>query len=295
MTSVDDFLYDGESVFVGRKGTINKPLYYNGKFWTVDTLFYTYNFTDVLPKFVYCLFQTINWLKYNEASGVPSLSKATIEKIKVRIPSMDEQDKLSNLLFLLDKRIEVQNKIIEKLETLIKGIIETVISLQKPNTFIKDCLECNSSILQESQVAEYGASPVYGATGITGYTEAADVNGESILIIKDGSGVGTVKYVTGEYSYIGTLNRLIAKDGYYLKYIYFALQGFSFEPYKTGMAIPHIYFKDYGKAKIFCPTIEKQSAIAQKLSSTEDKVSVEKQILFYYQVQKSYLLSQMLI
>ena len=284
MTSVDDFLYDGESVFVGRKGTINKPLYYNGKFWTVDTLFYTYNFTDVLPKFVYCLFQTINWLKYNEASGVPSLSKATIEKIKVRIPSMDEQDKLSNLLFLLDKRIEVQNKIIEKLETLIKGIIETVISLQKPNTFIKDCLECNSSILQESQVAEYGASPVYGATGITGYTEAADVNGESILIIKDGSGVGTVKYVTGEYSYIGTLNRLIAKDGYYLKYIYFALQGFSFEPYKTGMAIPHIYFKDYGKAKIFCPTIEKQSAIAQKLSSTEDKVSVEKQILFYYQV-----------
>ena len=208
---------------------------------------------------------------------------------------MDEQDKLSNLLFLLDKRIEVQNKIIEKLETLIKGIIETVISLQKPNTFIKDCLECNSSILQESQVAEYGASPVYGATGITGYTEAADVNGESILIIKDGSGVGTVKYVTGEYSYIGTLNRLIAKDGYYLKYIYFALQGFSFEPYKTGMAIPHIYFKDYGKAKIFCPTIGKQSAIAQKLSSTEDKVSVEKQILFYYQVQKSYLLSQMLI
>ena len=295
MTSVDDFLYDGESVFVGRKGTINKPLYYNGKFWTVDTLFYTYNFTDVLPKFVYCLFQTINWLKYNEASGVPSLSKATIEKIKVRIPSMDEQDKLSNLLFLLDKRIEVQNKIIEKLETLIKGIIETVISLQKPNTFIKDCLECNSSILQESQVAEYGAFPVYGATGITGYTEAADVNGESILIIKDGSGVGTVKYVTGEYSYIGTLNRLIAKDGYYLKYIYFALQGFSFEPYKTGMAIPHIYFKDYGKAKIFCPTIEKQSAIAQKLSSIEDKVSVEKQILFYYQVQKSYLLSQMLI
>ena len=84
--------------------------------------------------------------------------------------------------------------------------------------------------MQESQVAEYGASPVYGATGITGYTEAADVNGESILIIKDGSGVGTVKYVTGEYSYIGTLNRLIAKDGYYLKYIYFALQGFSFEP-----------------------------------------------------------------
>ena len=227
--------------------------------------------------------------------GQGNLSSDIVKNIPFYFANSEEQDKLAKFISLLDERIATQNKIIEKLETLIKGIIETVISLQKPNTFIKDCLECNSSILQESQVAEYGASPVYGATGITGYTEAADVNGESILIIKDGSGVGTVKYVTGEYSYIGTINRLIAKDGYYLKYIYFALQGFSFEPYKTGMAIPHIYFKDYGKAKIFCPTIEKQSAIAQKLSSTEDKVSVEKQILFYYQVQKSYLLSQMLI
>ena len=230
-----------------------------------------------------------------QGTKIYSINTRNFSEVFVGLPSMNEQQKIATLLRLMDERIATQNKIIEKLETLIKGIIETVISLQKPNTFIKDCLECNSSILQESQVAEYGASPVYGATGITGYTEAADVNGESILIIKDGSGVGTVKYVTGEYSYIGTLNRLIAKDGYYLKYIYFALQGFSFEPYKTGMAIPHIYFKDYGKAKIFCPTIEKQSAIAQKLSSTEDKVSVEKQILVYYQVQKSYLLSQMLI
>ena len=227
--------------------------------------------------------------------GQGNLSADIVKNIPFYFANSEEQDKLAKFISLLDERIATQNKIIEKLETLIKGIIETVISLQKPNTFIKDCLECNSSILQESQVAEYGAFPVYGATGITGYTEAADVNGESILLIKDGSGVGTVKYVTGEYSYIGTLNRLIAKDGYYLKYIYFALQGFSFEPYKTGMAIPHIYFKDYGKAKIFCPTIEKQSAIAQKLSPIEDKVSVEKQILFYYQVQKSYLLSQMLI
>lgn len=218
-----------------------------------------------------------------------------IKSIRISIPTLDEQKYIAKLLFAINQRIETQNKIIEKLETLIKGIIETVISSQKSNTLIKDCLECNSSTLQESQVADNGSFPVYGATGISGYTETADVNGESILIIKDGSGVGTVKFVTGKYSYIGTLNRLIAKDGYHLKYIYFALQGFSFEPYKIGMAIPHIYFKDYGKAKIFCLTIEKQSAIAKSLSFIEDKVLVEKQILFCYQTQKSYLLSQMLI
>lgn len=218
-----------------------------------------------------------------------------LSKISLCFPLMEEQNKIARLLSLIDERIATQNKIIEKLETLIKGIIETVISSQKPNTFIKNCLECDSSTLQESQVAENGAYPVYGATGISGYTETADVNGEAILITKDGSGVGTVKFADGEYSYIGTLNRLIAREGYCLKYLYFALQGFCFEPYKTGMAIPHIYFKDYGKAKIFCPTIEEQSIIAKSLSVIENKISVEKQILFCNQLQKSYLLSQMLI
>lgn len=227
--------------------------------------------------------------------GQGNLSADIVKNIPFYFANSDEQDKLAKFISLLDERIVTQNKIIEKLETLIKGIIETVISSQKPNTLIKNCLECNSSTLQESQVAETGAFPVYGATGISGYTETADINGESILIIKDGSGVGTVKFVTGEYSYIGTLNSLSAKDGYCLKYIYIALQRFNFEPYKTGMAIPHIYFKDYGKAKIFCPTIKEQFAIAKRISSIEDKVSVEKRILFYYQAQKSYLLSQMLI
>lgn len=247
--------------------------------------------------FLYYLIQTKKKELIRKACGSTFLeiSANEIRKIHTYVPSINEQKKIGVLLSLIDKRIATQNKIIERLETLIKGIIETVISLQKPNTFIKDCLECSSSILQESQVAEYGAFPVYGATGITGYTEAADVNGESILIIKDGSGVGTVKYVTGEYSYIGTLNRLIAKDGYYLKYIYFALQGFSFEPYKTGMAIPHIYFKDYGKAKIYCPSYKLQYTISQQLTCIESKIDVEKRMLFDLLQQKSYLLSHMFI
>ena len=230
-----------------------------------------------------------------QGTKIYSINTRNFSEVFVGLPSMNEQQKIATLLRLMDERIATQNKIIEKLETLIKGIIETVISSQKPNTLIKSCLSCNSSTLQESQVAETGTFPVYGATGISGYTEAPDVNGESILIIKDGSGVGTVKYVTGEYSYIGTLNSLTAKDGYCLKFIYFALQKFCFEPYKTGMAIPHIYFKDYGKAKIFCPTIKEQFAIAKRISMVEDKVSVEKRIFFHYQAQKSYLLSQMLI
>lgn len=122
MTSVDDYLYDGETVFIGRKGSIDKPFYFSGKFWTVDTLFYTHDFNEVMPKFLYSIFQRINWKKYNEASGVPSLSKATIEKIRVNYPSSAEQNKIAHLLLLIDERIATQNKIIDNLQSLIKGL-----------------------------------------------------------------------------------------------------------------------------------------------------------------------------
>ena len=295
MTSVNDYLYDGETTFIGRKGTINKPYYYKGKFWTVDTLFYTHSFDGIMPHFVYCLFQTINWLKYNEASGVPSLSKDTIEKIKVHIPQIKEQQKISRLILLLDERIATQNKIIDKLQSLIKGIAQKIVYSNKTNVRLSECVECSSSTLQESDVCEHGAYPVYGANGIVGYLDNYNTEGEAVYIIKDGSGVGTVSYVTGKCSATGTLNTLQAKEGYSLQYLYYLLKVFNFEPYKTGMAIPHIYFKDYGKAKFFCPSYTEQLQYAQSLSAIDSKLLVEKNILTSLSMQKKYLLRQMFI
>ena len=108
MLSVNDFLYDGESVCIGRKGTIDKPLYLHCKFWTVDTLFYTYDFRQILPRYCYYLFNTINWLKYNEASGVPSLSKDTIERIKISIPSIEEQKRVCDIIDSVDEKLSLE-------------------------------------------------------------------------------------------------------------------------------------------------------------------------------------------
>ena len=70
---------------------------------------------------------------------------------------------------------------------------------------------------------------------------------------------------------------------------------FNFTPYKTGMAIPHIYFKDYRKAKIYCPSIEEQRKIAAALSDIEVKIEIEQTILQQYTIQKQYLLQQLFI
>lgn len=128
MTSVNEFLYDGESVCIGRKGTIDNPIFLNEKFWTVDTLFYTHSFKQVTPRFVYSLFQNINWYKHNEASGVPSLSKKTIEKININLPSLPEQQKIAAFLTDVDNKITKLTKKKDLLEQYKKGVMQKIFS-----------------------------------------------------------------------------------------------------------------------------------------------------------------------
>ena len=128
MTTVDDFLYDGETVCIGRKGTIDKPMYFDGKIWTVDTLFYTHSFNGSIPKFVYSLFQRVNWKQHNEAGGVPSLSKSTIEQIQLTLPTLSEQTKIANFLNKVDDKLTQLKKKKSLLEQYKKGVMQKLFS-----------------------------------------------------------------------------------------------------------------------------------------------------------------------
>jgi type I restriction enzyme S subunit len=227
--------------------------------------------------------------------AVPILSKSAFGNLKNFTASISEQSKIGKFLAIVDERIATQRKVIEKLQSLIGGITVRLTSGGVANIALCDCVECNSSILQESQLSDVGSYPVYGATGIVGYTNTVGIDGDGILIIKDGSGVGTVRYVDKPFSFTGTLNCLKAKVGYNIQYIYYCLLAFNFTPYKTGLAIPHIYFKEYGKAKFYCPSIEEQNRIVSILSSVERKIELEKSILNQLLSEKSYLLSAMFI
>ena len=234
-------------------------------------------------------------IRYAQGTKQQNLSYDIIEKFKIAYPTFQEQEKLNKFIALLDERIATQNKIIDKLQSLIKGIAQKIVRNNKPNVRLSECLECKSSTLQESDVCEQGTYPVYGANGIVGYLDNYNIEDEAVYIIKDGSGVGTVSYVEGKCSATGTLNTLQAKEGYSLQYLYYLLKVFNFEPYKTGMAIPHIYFKDYGKAKVFCPSYIEQLRYAQLLSAIDNKLSIEQNLLTELSLQKQYLLRQMFI
>ncbi|WP_195421976.1 restriction endonuclease subunit S [Parabacteroides merdae] len=254
---------------------------------------------NLVPSFI-CSFLLSNYGQrqidsFQAGGNRQGLNFEQIKSIKITIPSKDEQIKIAKLLRAIDERIATQNKIIDKLQSLIKGIAQNVARNNKPNIRLSECLECSSSTLQESDVCKNGTYPVYGANGIVGYLDNYNTEKEAVYIIKDGSGVGTVSYVTGKCSATGTLNTLQAKEGYSLQYLYYMLKVFNFEPYKTGMAIPHIYFKDYGKAKIFCPSYTEQLKYARLLSAIDNKLSAEQSILTDLSLQKQYLLRQMFI
>lgn len=122
------WLYNKESVLIGRKGTIDKPRFMNSPFWTVDTLFYTEVSEDYLAKFIYYKFLMIDWYSHNEASGVPSLNANTIEKIRIPLPpTLTEQTAIATALSDADALISSLEKLIEKKRAIKQGAMQELL------------------------------------------------------------------------------------------------------------------------------------------------------------------------
>ena len=295
MTSVSDYLYDGETAFIGRKGTINKPYFYKGKFWTVDTLFYTHSFNGVTPHFVYCLFQTINWLRYNEASGVPSLSKDTIEKIKVHIPQIEEQQKISHLLFLLDERIATQNKIIEDLKKLKSAISENLFKAVNGDVVILSeiCEIIKGKQVNGEFLSEKGKYYVMnGGTEPSGYYSDYNVEANTISISEGGNSCGYVQFNTSPFwggGHCYTIQKIAENVDYLYLYHYLKSKEDAIMKLRIGSGLPNIQKKDLAMFKIKIPTVEQQKAISTFLSSLERKAEIEERIQNAMQKEKQYL------
>lgn len=128
MTYVAEWLYDGPTVCIGRKGTIDVPQYHEGKLWTVDTLYYTYDFKDVDPKFLYYLFLTIDWQSYNSATGVPSLTAKAIYEIEVVVPTLVEQQAIALVLSDMDAEIAALEATRAKYESIKQGMMQELLT-----------------------------------------------------------------------------------------------------------------------------------------------------------------------
>lgn len=103
MRYIDTSIYEEESVLIPRKGSIGNIFYVNEPFWTVDTIFYTkINIEIIIPKYFYYFLKTKDLKELNFAGGVPSLTKTVLDKIKIPIPPLAEQERIVKLLDQFD-------------------------------------------------------------------------------------------------------------------------------------------------------------------------------------------------
>ena len=124
MLSVNDKLSDEDAIGIGRKGTIDKPYLLSAPFWTVDTLFYVICKVGYDLNYLFLIFQKIRWKKFDESTGVPSLSKKTIEKVVSKFPSYEEQCAIGLYFSNLDNLINSYQEKISQLETLKKKLLQ---------------------------------------------------------------------------------------------------------------------------------------------------------------------------
>lgn len=136
-------LYQKESVLLGRKGTIDKPLFVDYPFWTVDTMYYTEIKENVSAKYFYYLCTQIEFDFYQYGSAVPSMTQRDLYNVNFPYPTLDEQRRIANYLdrkcSQIDTIIARQQEVIEKLKTYKLSVItEAVTKGLNPNVPMKD-------------------------------------------------------------------------------------------------------------------------------------------------------------
>ena len=255
----------------------------------------------------------IDIAKLAQGVSVVHLYGENIKSIKTYNPCLQEQQKIVKLLSMLDERVEIQNKIIEKLETLIKGIIELAFS----HAATSNTLGCY--ITQISQRNKIGKDlPVLSVSNKYGFVEQSEQFDDRIIASDDTSNYKIVNI--NDFAYnparinVGSIARLKNKEcgivspmyicfrtlgniiPEYLE-LFFKTKQFSFEVNKRLEGSVRLCLQYEGLCEIVIPVlpVDKQQIWVTRITALYAKLAIEKGLQNSFQAQKQFLLSQMFI
>ena len=289
-------------------------------------------FQSLIPKenisneFVYYLIQTKrkDLIRKSCGSTFLEISANEVRKIVVSIPTIKEQDKIAKLLSLLDERIATQNKIIEKMQTLIKGLNDSLYELYG-NGITTSFAELGHSYsgLSGKTANDFGTGKpfitylnVYSNNIINenDYQYVRINEGEKQNVVKYGDVLFTLSSETPEEVGVGSV--FLGKDEVYLNsfcfgihieneeqvyspYLSYYVSSTPFRkfiyPFAQGSTRFNLCKADFEKASIKLPLLENQKHIYTILNSITEKIETEEMMLEKYLIQKQYLLRQMFI
>ena len=156
MGHADDFICDAETVVIGRKGSINNPIFVDEPFWNVDTAFGLVAHKEVLlPKYLYYFCVNFDFERLNTTVTIPSLTKANLLQIEIRVPDMDIQQNIVSVLDKICYLIEWRQKELYNLDQLVKSRFIEMFGdpVDNPHGFRKVAL----SELAEIRIGPFGS------------------------------------------------------------------------------------------------------------------------------------------
>ena len=234
-----------------------------------------------------------------QGTKIYSINSKNFTECSIGIPSKEEQKKIATLLRLLDERIATQNKIIDKLQSLIKGLRVRLVQIEKGNIVHLNEIASiyQPQTISSTELTEDGFL-VYGANGIIGKYKDYNHKTEQICITCRGNTCGMVNY-TKPMSWI-TGNAMVINTDEHLndvckRYLFHYLSAYNFNRIISGSGQPQIVRTPLEKLEITLPSILEQEQKAMLLDRIQAKIENSNRVLSLYQEQKQYLLRQMFI
>ena len=313
MLSVDRALSDIDAIGIGRKGTIDKPYLLKAPFWTVDTLFYAVPKQNIDLQFSLSIFKKINWKKFDESTGVPSLSKTVINSVGTSVPSYEEQQKIGSFFKQLDETIALHQRKLDLLKETKKGFLQKMFpkngakvpEIRFPG-FTENWEEkkfkevINSGIKGKAKAEMSGTKSLYLDTnylngGVVTYVDSPrDVENDDVLILWDGSQAGTVYY--GFSGALGsTLKAYRAKEsGAFLYQQLKRNQQIIYDRYRTPN-IPHVVKTFTDEFMVSMPSSEEQQKIGSFFKQLDDTIALHQRKLDLLKETKKGFLQKMFV
>ena len=240
--------------------------------------------------------------KVAQGVSVVHLYGEHLKRVKVAYPSLDEQQKISSILTLLDERIATQNKIIEKLESLIKGLCSSLFDKNKYDSFVKlgdisEITNGNSDVQDASLSYSDGMYPFFDRSEDIKFLPEYLLDKEAIIYPGEGSEFYP-RYYNGKFALHQRCYAIYdISPNFAPRYLYYfcQTQNSYFVRNAVGSTVASLRLDTFKRLNIPNTPIEIQKAYVQLLDKIESKIIDNKTILKKYEEQKRYLLSKLFI
>lgn len=292
MAKANQYTCPENSIIIGRKGTINKPLLVKEKFWNIDTAFGVVpNITKVHYQYFYWFCKQFNFMSINKGTTLPSTTKTDLQKIEINVPPLELQLHFSHLVDQIDKSKFILQKMIEKLELLKKSRFVEMFGdpvlnpyKLKKDSFRHICEELfaggdkpSDIVLTKDETHPY---PVYANgyenLGFMGFSSQCRVNKPAITISARGT-IGFSCIRQAGFTPIVRLLTLIPKTGIDLDYLKFAIDFYSFT--SSGTSQKQLTVPDIAKYEVLVPDYSSQQCFATFIHQLDKlKLILQKQL-----------------